>query len=190
MEEKQLFDKYQEGRHWESHPTVYAERYVAFLKEEGFEDLLVDIGCGSGRDVLVFQQNGIHTLGIDYSTQEIENARLRHPNSEFAVRNVERINFEDNSVGAYFMINVIHYVKKQQALDELLRTLKPRGYLFIHFNIDITDEEGNVDYHHGEKEIYKSLSKFQVKRQRVFERVDTIPKKHTHKILEVILQKN
>ena len=109
MEEKPLFDKYQEGRHWENHPTVYAETYIAFLKEEDFDDLLVDVGCGDGRDVAVFQQNGINVLGVDYSPEEIDNAKSKHPNLRFEVQNAEALDFDDNSVGAYFAINVIHY---------------------------------------------------------------------------------
>jgi SAM-dependent methyltransferase len=38
------------------------------------------------------------------------------------------------------MINVIHYVDKKKAIQEILRTLQPKGYFFIHFNIDITDK--------------------------------------------------
>ncbi len=189
MEEQQLFDKYQEGRHWENHPTVYAERYAAFLKKQDFEGLLIDVGCGNGRDVAVFQENGFNTLGIDYSPKEVAIARSKYPNSKFEVQNVETLNFEKNSVGAYFMINVIHYVKKQKGLEELLRTLKPLGYLFIHFNLEIIDETGNIDYHQDKDEISKLISKFKIVKQRAFERVDTVPKKHTHNILEFILQK-
>jgi len=57
-------------------------------------------------------------------------------------------------------INVIHYVKKQKALDELLRTLKSGGYFFIQFNLDIVDIDGNIDYHHDERDIRKLVSKY------------------------------
>lgn len=189
MEERQLFDKYQEGRHWENHPIVYAEKYLRFLKELGFYGLLVDVGCGSGRDVAFFHNNGLETIGIDYSEKEIELARKKYPECKFDVKDVEELDFADNSIGAYFMINVIHYVKKQKALDELLRTLKPNGYLFIHFNVEIIDINRNVDYQHDEKDIRQLISKYKIMEERIFERVDTVPKVHTHRILELILQK-
>lgn len=189
MQEQQLFDKYQEGKHWENHPTIYAERYAKFLKEQKFNGLLIDVGNGNGRDVAVFHQAGFKVKGIDYSPQEIAKAKQIHPRCNFEIGNVENLRFPNNSVGAYFMINVIHYVKKQQALDELYRTLQNGSYLYIHFNVDIVDTNGNVDYHHNEEEITDLVSRFNVVKKKKFERVDTIPKVHTHTILELILQK-
>lgn len=191
MEEQQLYDKYREGRHWENHPTVYAERFAAFLKQQEFNGVLVDIGCGTGRDAAVFQRNGFNVLGIDCSREEIRKAELNYPTCEFEVQDAEALRFADNSIWAYFMINVIHYIKKQQALNEIYRTLSYGGYLFIHFNLDITDEEGNNDYHHDENDIscLVSNSNFKIIKSRKFERMDTVPKRHMHKILELILQK-
>jgi len=190
MEERQLYDSYLEGRHWETHPVVYAEKYVDFLKKNDFGGTLVDVGCGNGRDVSVFSNNGLDAMGIDYSKKDIELARRNFPKCRFEVMNVENLDFEDNSINAYFMINVIHYVKKQKALDELLRTLKSGGYFFIQFNLDIVDTDGNIDYHHDERDIRELVSKYNLLEERIFERVDTIPKIHTHTILELILHKN
>lgn len=71
MEQQQLFDKYKEGKHWENHPTEYAERYSAFLKKQSFSGLLVDVGCGNGRDVAVFQRNGFNVIGVDCSKNSL-----------------------------------------------------------------------------------------------------------------------
>ncbi|MBI2102639.1 class I SAM-dependent methyltransferase [Candidatus Woesearchaeota archaeon] len=189
MQEQQLFDKYLEGRHWEQHPTTYAESYAQFLKEQSFFGLLVDIGCGSGRDVAFFHQAGQDSMGIDYSLPEISKAKTAHPSCNFLVANCEEIPFRDRSVGAYFMINVIHYVNPRRALDELHRTLQDDGYLFLHCNLDITDKDGNNDYHREEEGVYSLTSNFRILKKRKFQRVDTTPTVHTHTILELILQK-
>ncbi len=189
MESKQLFDKYNEGRHWEKHPIIYAERFVNFLKKQNFRGLLVDIGCGNGRDVNFFQQHGLKAIGIDYSDKEIKISKDNYPECEFEVQNAEELKFKDKSVDAFYMINVIHYLRKDKALQEAYRALKNNGYFFIHFNISIIDKEGHVDYRHQESDILNLVSDFQIVEKRIFERHDTIPKDHTHKIMELILKK-
>lgn len=189
MQQQHLFDKYQEGRHWENHPTAYAVSYADFLRQHRFNTLLVDIGSGNGRDVAVFRDAGLYAMGIDSSLQEIIHARNLHPECRFEEGDVEHLPFSSTSVGAYFMINVIHYVHKQKAMEELYRTLCPEGYLFIHFNVDIIAEDGSVDYHHDEGNIVDLVSRFSIVQKRKFKRVDTTPKIHTHTILEFILQK-
>ena len=60
MEERKLYQKYSAGRHWGKHPTIYAESFSEFLKENNFEGLIVDVGCGNGRDVKVFSKLGFN----------------------------------------------------------------------------------------------------------------------------------
>ncbi len=189
MQSKELYQKYAGGRHWEKHPTVYAERFVAFLKKHNFDGLIVDLGCGNGRDLAVFSKLGFDALGVDNSKKEIESNKNRLPELNFEVQDVEKLLFKNNSVDAFFMINVIHYVDKEKAMREIYRTLKHQGYFFIHFNIDIIDKNGNVDYHHDSEDILKLVSSFKIIHQKLFERIDPQPVEHKHTIMELILQK-
>lgn len=189
MREQALFEKYKEGRHWEKHPAIHAERFVQFLKEQHFDDTLVDVGCGSGRDVGTFTDAGLNAIGIDILPGEIKLAQQRYPTCHFEVQDIEHLKFKENSIGAFFAINVIHYVDKKTALKEILRTLKPGGFLFIHFNLSITDKDGKTDYSQDEKEIEQLVSHFTIVKKTNFERVDLQPIKHTHKILELVLIK-
>jgi SAM-dependent methyltransferase len=189
MEEQKLYKKYSTGRHWGKHPTIYAENFAKFLKEKNFEGLLVDIGCGNGRDVKVFSKLGFNALGIDNVQEEINNNKKNFPELKFEVQNAENLKFEDNSIYAFFMINVIHYIHKEKAIQEVFRALKPQGYFFIHFNINVIDKKGNIDYHHEQEDILKLVSKFKILQKNIFERVDQEPVEHKHKIMELILQK-
>ena len=189
MEEKTLFDKYGGGRHWEKHPTMYVEKFIDFLKSKDFNDLIVDLGCSNGRDVNVFSKEGFNILGIDYSEKEIEIARKNFPSLKFDLQNVESLKFENNSIGAFYMINVIHYVNKKRAIDEIFRTLKQKGYFFIHFNMEIIDKDGNLDYSHKEKDITDLISNFKIIHKEIIDRTDYTPVEHKHKIMELILQK-
>jgi len=101
MENIELYQKYKNGRHWDDHPTDYAERFASFLKVQNFDGLLVDIGCGKGRDVDIFQRNEFNVLGIDVSSQEINIAQRTYPFSRFQVDSAERLSFPENCVGAF-----------------------------------------------------------------------------------------
>ncbi|MBU0649057.1 class I SAM-dependent methyltransferase, partial [Patescibacteria group bacterium] len=181
--------KYKKGKHWEAHPIDYAERFADFLLKNNFQGLLADIGCASGKHTAVFRAKGINVVGIDISEDEIETAKVEHPDCRFAKQDAESLEFTDESVAAFFMINVIHYLDKEKAFKEVYRTLKKGGYLFIHFNLLITDREGNIDYSQTESDVMRLVSDFRMVGKKIFERVDAAPKEHTHKILELILQK-
>jgi len=189
MESQQLYDKYQLGKHWEQHPTCYAESFAVYLGHYHHTGLVLDVGCGTGRDVHVFCQRGFEGIGIDNSPTDIAQARKKHPLCRFQEMNVEQLSLEDASIGAFYMVNVIHYVQQQQALQELNRVLRPEGFGFIHFNMLIRDENGSVDYQQDKDEILALVSDFDVVTETEFERVDSIPVEHTHTILELLLQK-
>jgi len=189
MKNTTLYKKYHVDRHWDSHPTVYAERFCDLLSGKDFHDRLVDLGCGSGRDVQVFADHGFDAIGIDLSESDVQIARTDHPKCRFDMMDIERLTFSDGSIGGYFMINVIHYVDQERTIDQIFRTLKVDGYLFVHFNLAIVDEDSHVDYSQDEKAIRSLVSRFEVVEEKMFTRVDTVPKKHTHTILELILKK-
>lgn len=189
MQSQKLYQKYANGRHWEKHPTIYAETFAGFLNSVNFKGLIVDIGCGNGRDVDVFSKLGFDTLGIDNFKEEVDSDKKKFPELKFEVQDAENLNFKDDSAGAFFMINVIHYVDKEKTIQEIFRALKPNGYFFVHFNIDIKDSGGRVDYHQDQDDILRLVSKFEIIRQNLFERTDCQPIEHKHKILELILQK-
>ena len=70
-------------------------------------------------------------LGVDYKEEEIENCRNRFSELKFEVQNAENLKFKDNSVNAFFMINVIHYTNREKAIQGAFRILKSLGYLSI-----------------------------------------------------------
>jgi SAM-dependent methyltransferase len=189
MQSKELFEKYKAGQHWNFHSTEYAERFADFLIKNNFNGLLVDIGCGKGRDVKVFMKKGLDALGVDISQEIIDTAQSYCRECKFARQDAEDLEFSNEEVAAFYMINVIHYLDEERVLPGIYRSLVPGGYLFIHFNLSIVDEDSQVDYSRNEAEILRLVEKFKILEKREFTREDKEPKKHTHKILELILQK-
>lgn len=189
MQNQALYKKYLQGKHWENHPILYAERFSEILKSNNFHGELIDLGCGTGRDTAYFQSQNIKTIGIDISPIEIAVAKENHPECTFKVEDAESLNLDDNSIQAYFMINVMHYVDQKKTIREIFRTLKPLGIFFVHFNLSITDQKGNIDYEQPEEEIMNLFNQFSIIERHRFTRQDTKPVEHTHVILELVLQK-
>jgi len=190
MRNQKLFDKYKAQKHWHQHPEKYAQKFADFLKGQKFSGKIIDLGCGNGRDVAIFAKQGFECLGVDKNKEEIAEAKRWHSDCSFELQDIERLPWGDESIDAYFMINVIHYLEERKALSEIFRTLETGGYLYLHINISITDKDGKVDYHgHGLQKTIKAIPRAKIVSWENLERIDAKPIWHKHQILEIILQK-
>ncbi|MHA1908102.1 MAG: methyltransferase domain-containing protein [Candidatus Thorarchaeota archaeon] len=73
-------------------------------------------------------------FGIDISEEHIEKAKNKFSDDpvEFEIMNAEELTFKDNSFDTVCMSHSIHHMKNpNQALDEMIRVLKPGGYLIL-----------------------------------------------------------
>jgi len=197
MNNQTLFDKYVDGSHWEKHPTIYADECIAFLKKEiaanhiSADTLIVDLGCGNGRDVNHFKQSGIHTEGIDNDTKIIELTKKSYPEHalSFSLYDIHALPYRDEAEVAYYCINVMAYVDAAKVLSEMYRTLKPGGFAFIHFNLLIVDQNYEIDYHQKKSDVYELLKDFEIVEEKIFLREDKVPMPHLHHIMQVIIKK-
>ena len=186
---KAVYEKYMKGSHWEKHPTIYAGRFAGFLGENNFGGFMVDIGCGNGRDLNIFDMHGLNAIGIDNSQKQIIASTRKFPHLRFEIQDAEHLNFKDEIVGAVYMINIIQFVDKKKAISEVHRVLKPRGYFLLHIDLKLINKNGRVDYEYTEEEVMELVSKFKILEKKKFIRVDMKPVKHTHLILELLMQK-
>ena len=200
MNNQQLFDKYFDGSHWENHPTIYADEFIAFLKKQKFTPkhvtltdhvVIVDLGCGNGRDVNHFNESGIHAIGFDNNKEILEVTRTtsKWP-SAFYPCDIHKLPSRDETEWAYYSINVMAYVDAAKVLSEMYRTLKPGGFAFIHFNLLIVDQDYAIDYHQKKSDVYELLKNFEIVEEKVFLREDKVPMLHSHHIMQVIIKKN
>src|SRR5688572_20877674 len=68
----------------EQYESISPDRYLDWLVaalEPGA--LVLDAGCGSGRDTAALRARGIQALGIDRSSGMLSEARRRHPACDF-----------------------------------------------------------------------------------------------------------
>ncbi|MDR3678858.1 MAG: class I SAM-dependent methyltransferase [Flavipsychrobacter sp.] len=109
---------------------------------------VIDIGCGGGRNIVYFLQNGYEVYGIDRdasAVEEVKSLSLRlapgNPVANFKVANVEDIPFADQSFHLAICSAVLHFANNEAHFDKMLRSiwriLKPGGFLFARLASDI-----------------------------------------------------
>jgi ubiquinone/menaquinone biosynthesis C-methylase UbiE len=108
------------------------------LSENGFfpsdQKRVLDVGCGAGRLLNVFQTWGTpatNLVGIDLLTERVEAARANHPEIRFECTNAAKLEFPDASfdVVSFFVVfsSVLDQKLAAQISAEAIRVLKPGG---------------------------------------------------------------
>jgi SAM-dependent methyltransferase len=102
---------------------------------------VLDAGCGDGRNLIYFLQNGFDCFGVDSSPEAIavmrQTAAALAPalaSTNFAVADLRRLPFDDAAMQAVVCSAVLHFADDEAHLtamvDEMWRVLAPQGLLF------------------------------------------------------------
>lgn len=93
------------------------------------------MGCGNGKTVSTLLDNGFSVTGVDFSSEAIRSCReLFKECAAFIESDVCSLPFEDCSFDYITAVHVLEHLDDrdmQRASTEILRVLRPGGYLFI-----------------------------------------------------------
>lgn len=129
---------------------VYAERFDAvelasdkarFLKSVA-TPVVLDAGCGAGRDCRLFAGDGLLPVGVDLSPGMLRAARVRTA-AAFVQGDVRRLPFCDGAFGGIWSCAVLLHLDPAdcgRALGEFRRTLVTDGALFISVREGVGEE--------------------------------------------------
>ena len=98
-------------------------------------DVILDLGCGSGRFAVWNLNSGAHFVGVDTGTFFAAEARER---VDLVVGELRNLPFEDGSVNKAYAIDVLEHLSEEglaAVLEETARVLSPRGSLFIYTHV-------------------------------------------------------
>ena len=110
------------------------------------DDLVLDTGCGGGRNLHLLIENNIKFIAFDPSKSTIESLKGTFPNhkNSFRVSTIE--DFQSEEKFNFIICNaVLHFAKNhrnfKEMFDSLVKFLDPKGILFIRMvsNIGIED---------------------------------------------------
>jgi ubiquinone/menaquinone biosynthesis C-methylase UbiE len=107
-------------------------------------DIILDSGCGTGRNLHWFLQNNFNIYGTDISDEAIISLKNKYPDlpaDRFTVSAVEETSFPDIHFNHVISSAVLHFANStaqfNKMMDEMVRILKPGGSLFIRMTSDI-----------------------------------------------------
>ena len=105
------------------------KRFLFYLKEN---DLILDFGCGSGRDSKFFLDNGYNVDSVDGSL-ELCNLATKYLNKEVICMKFEDLDVVDKYDGVWACSSLLH-VKKEELKNILVKirnSLKLNGILYV-----------------------------------------------------------
>lgn len=147
--------------------------------------LLLDLGCGNGRHVALFAEQGFHVCGCDVSERAIDLARewlrSRRLKAQLDVCEGDDLPYQDESFDLVLCFGVMDHVPIEKAngiMKEIRRVLVPNGLVYVSlrstFDVEVPDnashtlvlnsgyEKGLVQHFFDQSEIAVLLRGFRV----------------------------
>lgn len=120
------------------HPTadsVFPLDYAFYLLGDLRGKVVLDLGCGSGENLPILARRGGNVIGLDLSPELIALAEERLRRDAIAatlkVASAYDTGLASGSVDVIFCMAVLHHLDLAKARRELLRILRPGGYLIV-----------------------------------------------------------
>jgi len=132
------------GKYWKDISNVDSDfnelkdNYVSKLTEKYLKidsGVILEGGCGLGRQVKLLTKKGFKVIGIDYAKDIIDLLNKSSPYLDIRYGDVRKLDFADNYFAGYWSLGVIeHFLEGYDKIaEEMHRVLKPTGYLFLTF---------------------------------------------------------
>lgn len=119
-------------------------------------DLILDAGCGGGRNMHWFLQNNISIYGVDIHEATIDQLRMLYPvlsTERLMVSPVQQMPFTSNFFDHIISSAVLHFASSThhfiEMMAEMVRVLKPDGTLFIRMTSNIGIENSVIEIADG-----------------------------------------
>jgi 2-polyprenyl-3-methyl-5-hydroxy-6-metoxy-1,4-benzoquinol methylase len=119
-----------EETHWwhrAKRHTVISYIKQFFLRKKG--GVIVDIGCGTGKNLETFASMGFTVRGIDISPKAVAYCKKRGVKN-VSVGSAQHTKLATSSVDVVTMLDVLEHVNEKSVIREVYRILKPGG-IFI-----------------------------------------------------------
>lgn len=107
------------------------DKFIAFL---GRGDWVLDVGSGGGIKSHYLVRNGLKVLGIDFSENQINIAKVEAPEAEFQIMDMRDVsNLTQEFSGIFIQASLLHIPKDEaeSVLKSLASKLKVGGYFYV-----------------------------------------------------------
>lgn len=118
-----------------SPPQDLIDEVLDYLRKtiQGYLNLAVDVGCGSGQGTKLLAPHFLKVVGLDISPAQLKiaNADEHAPNVSYRESPAEDLPFEDESADLVTSMTAAHWFDHPRFLKEADRILKPGGCLAL-----------------------------------------------------------
>lgn len=135
MNLKETYNRIAEDWHRGHHDDDWwlkgTDKFVSFFKKN---DIILDVGCGTGVKAKYLTNKGLRVIGIDFAQKQIEIAKKFAPQAKYYVmdmRQCDRLTGEFD--GIFAQASLFHIPKKEipEVLKIILSKLKRGGYFYL-----------------------------------------------------------
>ena len=166
--------------------------YRPFLAELPEGAYILDVGCGSGRDILAFKNKGYQVDAIDYSEELVKKAS-RLTGIPIKLKSFYEVDDYEAYDGIWACASLLHCerTRLKEVIGKLLSALKPNGVLYMSFKYGDSDREKDgrqfTDLNGAQAEVL--LNQFEkVKQLKQWITIDQRPNR-SEKWLNILLKK-
>lgn len=138
------------------------ESFLALLPPHG---KILDVGCGSGKDMALFSKKGMNVYGLDPSEGLLEVGKRDHPDLQFVLGSMTNIPFPDRSFdGLWVHASLLHLELEddvRKAFSEFHRVLSDNGilHLMVKSRMDQEPALRITDQDSGHPRVYRFFTK-------------------------------
>lgn len=115
--------------------TVYALEYAYHLLGDVRGKVVLDLGCGTGENIIPLIERGAHVIGIDISPDLVvlaqERVKAANLQATIQVGSAYETGLPDGSVNVIFCMSLIHHLEIARVRDEMRRILTHDGSIIL-----------------------------------------------------------
>jgi ubiquinone/menaquinone biosynthesis C-methylase UbiE len=154
----------------------YKNRLMDWLAQKYPNGKSLEVGCGLGQDLTKFAQRGFRVTGLDLAKSVAQMAALHLEayglSGNVLQGNAQELAFPDNTFDVVYSMGVLQHTPDiQQAINEILRVLKPGGmavvvvyHRYSWFNLLSKIASVNVEFEDGDPPIINTYSRRELHR--------------------------
>jgi len=171
------------------------KKFVKYLKKT---DLILDLGCGSGRDCIFLAKKGFSVIGIDLSplaVKKAEKSALKNKlKIHFDVGLAENLPYGNSFFDKIYSGYTLQHTNIMKTSKEMFRILKKNGIIYSIIILETKFKKtGKIAKNYSSKEVLKVFEmNFKIIKKEEYEKIDEESKEneHFHKYLLLIMKKN
>ena len=169
--------------HWETkEPSKLVKIFLKYIKKQ---DKILEIGCGSGRDLIFLTKKGYDIEGIDISKEALKKIKEK---IKIKQGNAENLDFLDNSFDVIYSIFTLQFTDLEKSAKEIKRVLKKGGIAFLTYIIKTEYVETKKIHEINKEKILKNFKDLETIKEHIYTRLDKGKEPHYHTIFLLILK--